>query len=184
MSRRFLLIVATAVGLCAIVAVLRITRVRRGAAEIPVYPGAREGGGRVRYWPRFSPWDDPTSARVLRVFALEQDISLIDVARNAHPALLAKGWYLVMPTALEGPHDPQVIIWQRDPDERLDLQPLWPLPGMTREQRLYGNVFPAEFLDAPRVIGWNWGLRGPRMEKAVPEPPLIRRPPPPPPPPR
>lgn len=35
----------------------------------------------------------------------------------------------------------------------LDLEPLWPLPGMTRAQRLYGKIFPAEFLDAPRVIG-------------------------------
>jgi hypothetical protein len=179
MRRGFLWIIAATVCLVAIVGALRIVRVRRGAAEIPVYPGAREGGGRIRYWPRLISWDDRSSARVQRVFALDEGISVRDVARDAHPALLAKGWYLVLPTDLEGRGDPQVIVWQRDPDERLDLEPLWPLPGMTREQRLYGSVFPAAFLDAPRVIGWSWALGGPRSARPVAEPPLIRRPTPP-----
>ena len=175
--RRFLWIVAATLCLVTIVGVLRIVRVRRSAAVIPVYPGAREGGGRIRYWPRLLSWDDRSSARVQRVFALGEGVSVLDVARSAHPALLARGWYLVTPTDLEGPGDPQVIVWQRDPGERLDLEPLWPLPGMTREQRLYGNIVPADFLDAPRVIGWSWALGGPRSARQVPEPPLIRRPP-------
>jgi len=178
--RRMLWIVAAILCLVAIATVHRIARVRRGAAVIPVYPGARERGGRLRYWPRLLAWDDRSSARVQRVFALTAGVSVLDVARGAHPALVARGWYLVTPTDLEGPGEPQVVVWQRDPDERLDLEPLWPLPGMSREQRLYGNVFPPEFLDAPRVIGWSWALGGPRSGRPVAsEPPLIRRPAPP-----
>lgn len=107
----------------------------------------------IRYWPRLFSWDDRSSARVQRVFAIREGVSVSDVARGAHPALVERGWYRVTPSDLDGTGDVQVIVWQRDPDERLDLEPLWPLPGMTREQWLYGGIFPAEFLDAPRVIG-------------------------------
>ena len=44
------------------------------------------------------------------------------------------------------------LVWQRDPDERLDLATLWPIDGMSQDARLYGGTFPAAFLDAPLVI--------------------------------
>ena len=102
-----------------------------------------------------------SSARVQRVLAIDQLVALGVVARHAATALGAQGWYLVMPDDLAQFENPQVIVWQRDPDERLDLTQLWPVSGMSREQRLYGGIFPAEFLDAPLVIEWNWALGGP-----------------------
>jgi hypothetical protein len=161
-------------------ALFRIVRVTRAAAIIPVYPGARESGGRTRYFPRLLSWDDRSSARIQRVFALPESTSLITIARHADATLVSRGWYLVMPDDLERILNPQVIVWQRDPDERLDLTQLWPLPGMTPTQRMYGGVFPREFLDAPIVIEWNWALNGPRSSRPVLAPPLIVRPPPPP----
>lgn len=160
----------------------RIARVARAGAAIPVYPGAREGGGRVRYLPHLLSWDDRSSARVQRVFAFSQPTSLIAIARRADEALAPNGWYLVTPDNLERPTNPQVIIWQRDPDERLDLTQVWPLIGMTRTQRLYGGVFPEKFLDAPLVIEWSWALEGSRSPR--PAPPswraIVRQPLPPP----
>jgi hypothetical protein len=74
--------------------------------------------------------------------------------------------------------DPQVIIWQHDPDERLDLTRLWPISGMSRAQRLYGGTFPEAFLDEPVVIGWTWALGGPRSRRPSALPPrAITRPP-------
>ena len=160
----------------------RISRVRRAAAAVPVYPGAREGGGRIRYWPHLLSWDDRSSARVQRIFALPESIILLTIARDADTTLAAQGWYLVTPPALEGFANPQVIVWQRDPDERLDLGQLWPLEGMSREQRLYGGIFPSEFLDAPLVIEWSWALKGPRSSRPVPPRRAIVRPVLPPPP--
>lgn len=174
-------IVAVGVVLLLLAAWSRIDRVIRAAAAIPVYPGAREGGGRTRYWPHLLSWDDRSSARVQRVFALSQPTSLIAVARQAHTTLEARGWYLVTPDDLERFTNPQVIVWQHEPDERLDLTQLWPLSGMSRTERLYGGIFPAAFLDAPLVIEWSWALNGPRSPR--PEPsrrPIVRQAPPPP----
>ncbi len=99
----------------------RIARVTRAAAAIPVYPGAREGGKRVRYWHHVLSWDDRSSARVDRPFVL-RTTSLLAIARQAQDALVAQGWYLVTPDDLrQVAIDPQVIVWQRGPDERLDL---------------------------------------------------------------
>jgi hypothetical protein len=86
---------------------------------------------------------------VQRVFALPQAITLFTIARRADATLAAQGWYLLMPDDLdERFSNPQVIVWQREPDQRLDLTQLWPLSGMSRTERLYGGTFPPEFLDA------------------------------------
>ena len=160
--------VAVISGVALVLAALsRIVRVTRAATAIPVYPGAHEGGGRTRYLPHLLSWDDRSSARVQRVFALSQATSLVAIARNANQTLVAGGWYLVTPDDLERTTDPKVIVWQRDPDERLDLTQVWPINGMTREQRLYGGVFPEKFLDAPLVFEWSWALRGPRSPRPV-----------------
>lgn len=168
----------------ALAAWFRIARVTRASAAVPLYPGAREHGRRTRYLPHLLSWDDRSSARVQRVFAFSQVTSLVTLARHADRTLAAQGWYLVTPDNLEGFPNPQVIIWQREPDERLDLTQLWPLPEMTRTERLYGGIFPAEFLDAPLVIEWSWALNGPRSPRpAPPTHPAVRPPPPPPTPP-
>lgn len=180
-------IILLAVGALALAVGFRIARVTRASSAIPVYPGTREAGGRTRYLPRVLAWDDRSSARVQRVLALSQPTSLVTIARHADARLAAAGWYLVTPDDLERFADPQVIIWQREPDERLDLTQLWPISGMTRTQRLYGGIFPAEFLDAPLVVEWSWALGGPRSARPVPvrwpevRPPLPPPPPPPPP---
>jgi hypothetical protein len=166
-----------AVALVALASVSRIARVTKAAEAIPVYPGAREGDSRIRYLPRVLSWDDRSSARVQRVFALSEPTTLLTIARHAAPALADRGWYLVMPHGLEGLNDPQVIVWQRDPDERLDLTQLWPIGGMTRTERMYGGMFPPEFLDAPRVIEWSWALGGPRSPRPAPlRAPDVRQP--------
>ncbi len=145
-----------------------------------MYPGTREGGGRTRYLPHLLSWDDRSSARVQRMFALPQSMNLVAIAREANATLVAHGWYLVTPDNLERLANPQVIVWQRDPDERLDLTQVWPLEGVTRTQRMYGGVFPAEFLDAPMVIEWSWALGGPRSQRPAPPPsPILREIPPP-----
>jgi hypothetical protein len=163
-----------------VTALLRIVRVNRASAAIPVYPGAREGGGRTRYLPRLLPSDDGGSARVQRLFAFSQPVGLMAIARHAEAKLAAQGWYLVTPDDLERIMNPQVIVWQREPDERLDLSQLWPLEGLTREQRMYGGIFPAEFLDAPLVIEWSWALGGPRSARpSAPSGPILRPIPPP-----
>jgi hypothetical protein len=159
----------------------RVARVTRGAAAIPVYPDAREGASVVRYWPHLLSWDDRSSARVDRVFALSKTTSLLAIARQAQETLAARGWYLVTPDDLrQVAMDPQVIVWQREPDERLDLVQLWPVAGMTPTQRMYGGKFPAEFLTAPQVIGWTWALGGPRSARPLQPGPAIVRPPAPP----
>ena len=176
------IVVLLATGVAAF-AIFRIIRVHSGAAAIPVYPGAREGGGRTRYLPHIISWDDRSSARVDRVFALPSAVPLIVIAREADPKLRRDGWYLATPDDLVRPIDPQVIIWQRDPDERLDLTRLWPVAGMTGEQRLYGGIFPERFLGSPLVIGWTWSLGGSRLPPpSSPSRPIIRWPPPPAPP--
>jgi hypothetical protein len=146
-------------------ATFRVLRVKRASAAMPTYPGSTESGGRIRYFPRLLAWDDRSSARVQRVFALSEYQSLSTIARHADSSLVADGWYLVMPEELDRIENPQVIVWQREPDERLDLVQLWPIKGMTKEQRLYGGVFPAEFLDAPLVIEWSWALGGARSPR-------------------
>lgn len=192
-SLRFAAIGMAAAGLVALSLVtwLRIHRVLRAGAAIPVYPGAREGGGRTRYWPHLLSWDDRSSARVQRVFALPQATSLVTIARHAQTTLTAQGWYLVTPIDFERPMDspaqltdPPPIVWQREPDERLDLTQLWPLRGLSRAQRLYGGIFPAAFLDAPLVIEWSWALGGPRSPPPAPLRGPAVRPAPPAPPPR
>ena len=173
------LIAAAAIALL-VGAWLRVDRVAKGAATIPVYPGAREGGGRTRYLPQLLSWDDRSSARVQRVFALPQDVGLLAIARHAHATLAAQGWYLVTPSDLERFENVQLVVWQRDPDERLDLTQLWPVSGMSRAQRLYGGVFPKAFLDAPLVVEWSWALDGPRSPRpALPQQPIVRPAPPP-----
>lgn len=160
---RITLLLLLVVGVVlAVMATFRVNRVKRAAAAIPSYPGATEGGGRVRYFPHLISWDDRSSARVQRVFALPEHQSLGSIARHVNDGLAADGWYLMAPDELHRIENPQVVVWQREPDERLDLTQLWPISGMTREQRLYGGVFPAEFLDAPLVIEWSWALGGPR----------------------
>lgn len=181
---RVLIVIAVVAALAlGLAAALRVSRVTRAAAAIPVYPGAREGGGRTRYFPHLFDWNDASSARVQRVFAFDQALSLAEIGRKANAVLAPKGWYLIMPGDLERLENPQTVVWQRDPDERLDLVQVWPLGGMSREQRLYGGIFPAEFLDAPLVIQWDWALGGPRSQRPVQHRPIMRRPPPPPPPP-
>jgi hypothetical protein len=155
----------------AVAATSRVMRVRHAAAGMPTYPGSTEAGGRIRYFPRLISWDDRSSARVQRVFALSERVNLATVARYADSSLAAQGWYLVLPEELHRIEDPQVVVWQREPDERLDLVQLWPVRGMTAEQRLYGGVFPAEFLDRPMVIEWSWALGGSR---SAPRPPSSR----------
>lgn len=167
LNRRVLLaiLIGGAIGLT-LVAWSRIARVTTAAAAIPVYPGAQEGGTRARYWPHLLSWEDRSSARVDRLFALSQTTSLLAIARQAQDTLAAQGWYLVTPDELrQGAMDPQVIVWQREPDERLDLTQLWPVAGMTRTQRMYGGTFPSELLDAPQVISWSWALGGPRSAR-------------------
>jgi hypothetical protein len=113
-------------------------------------------------------WDDRSSARVQRVFALHEATTLVAIARHADATLAPQGWYLVSPDDLERLTNPQVIVWQRDPDERLDLTQAWPVEGITRTQRMYGGIFPAEFLDSPVVIEWSWALGGPRSPRPAP----------------
>ena len=144
---------------------MRVLRVNRAGEAIPVYPGAREGGGRTRYLPRLLSWDDRSSARVDRVFAIPDTTPLATIALHANVTLAQHGWYLVAPDELEHFANPQVVVWQRDPEERLDLMKLWPDANMTPDQRLYGGVFPAQFLTAPLVIGWTWALGGPRSPR-------------------
>lgn len=178
--RSVLVVMVVGVVVLALAAGARIVRVTRASAAIPVYPGARERGGRTRYWPHLLSWDDRSSARVQRLFALSRLTSLVTIARHADTTLAAQGWYLVTPDDLNRFANPQVIVWQREPDERLDLTQLWPLSGMTRTQRLYGGIFPREFLDAPLVIEWSWALKGPRSPRLAPLPhPAVRLPPPP-----
>jgi hypothetical protein len=177
LSRLVIVIGSISVALVALTSVFRITRVREAADAIPVYPGAREGEREIRYLPRVFSWHDRSSARVQRVFALSEPTTLLAIARHAAPALGDRGWYLVMPHELERFHDPQVIVWQRDPDERLDLTQLWPISGMTRTERMYGGLFPPEFLDASLVIEWSWALGGPRSPRPAPQRALdVRRP--------
>ena len=102
-----------------------------------------------------------------RVFALPEAVTLATIGRQADVQLSRDGWYLVTPENLERIEEPQVIVWQRDPDQRLDLTKVWPIAGLTREERLYGGIFPAEFLDAPLVIEWSWALGGPRSPRPV-----------------
>jgi len=143
----------------------RTARVNRAAAAIPVYPAAREGARHVRYLPIVLSWDDRSSARVRRIFALPKATPLSAIGRHADTALARQGWYLVMPEELYRIQNPQVIVWQREPDERLDLTQLWPLQRMTREQRMYGGIFPAKFLDATQVVEWTWALGGARVPR-------------------
>lgn len=166
MKRLLGAVVALLLVVAAVMIVRRVVRVSRAAAAIPVYAGAREGGGRTRYFRHLISWDDPSSARVERVFALPEAVNVVRVARNAEPILLQHGWYRVTPDDFEERAiEPQVVIWQRDPDERLDLTRLWPLEGMSRTTRLYGGIFPREFLDAPLVVEWSWALGGHRVER-------------------
>ena len=164
----------------AVAAQSRVSRVSKAAKAIPVYPGAREGGGRTRYLPHVLSWDDRSSARVQRVSAFRDPIPLTTIALHANATLARQGWYLTMPEELGRISDPQVIVWQRDPDERLDLTKLWPLSGMTPDQRMYGGIFPAEFLDAELVIEWSWALGGPRSARSTVQALEMRTPPPPP----
>ncbi len=166
-------------GAAVVVAAHRLVRVHHGRMEVPVYPEAREGPQHARYWPRLLAWDDRSSARVDRIFAIPARTSLLDVARYADASLASRGWYLVTPSDLVATRDPQVIVWQRDPDERLDLSMLWPIEGMTPTQRLYGGRFPTSFLDEPAVIGWTWSLGGPRSAHPLPSAfrSIVRKPP-------
>lgn len=165
----------------AVAGMFRVVRVTRAGAAIPVYPGARESGGRTRYLPHLISWDDRSSARIQRIFAFPNVTPLTTIARHADAKLSTQGWYLVAPEDLERVGDPQVIVWQRDPDERLDLMKVWPLPNLTRTQRLYGGIFPAEFLDAPLVIEWSWALGGARSPRYTRQELIqVRTPPPPP----
>lgn len=179
--RIVLVLVAGGVIVFAFVTRSRTARVDNAAAAIPVYPGATEAAKRIRYWPRFMAWDDRSSARVDRVFSLSDTTNVLAIARHADATLATEGWYLVLPHDLRPTvMEPQVIVWQRDPDERLDLAVLWPIAGMTRTQRMHGGLFPAHLLDAPRVIGWTWFLGGARSARPVPRGPSIVYPAPPP----
>lgn len=167
-------------GAVVVVAAQRVLRVHDGRTAIPVYPQSREGPQHARYWPRLLAWDDSASARVDRMFAVPAQTSLLAVARYENAALVARGWYLVSPSDLAAIRDPQVIVWQRDPDERLDLNMLWPVEGMTPTQRLYGGRFPESFLGERAVIGWTWSLGAPRSAhpSASPSRAIVRTPPP------
>ena len=168
----FIIVLALAASMAS-----RVLRVSRAAKAIPVYPGAQEGGGRTRYLPRLLSWDDRSSARVDRVFALPDTAPLSTIARHANATLAQHGWYLVAPDELERFANPQVVVWQRDPDERLDLMKVWPVANMTPEQRLYGGIFPAKFLSAPLVIQWSFAIGGPRSPSPTPvRPPEVRIP--------
>lgn len=160
-----LFLAAAVVG--ALAARNRVLRVSTGAAAIPLYPGAREGRSITRYLPSLS-WDDRSSARVQRVFAITEPTSLQVIAQHANEILAPQGWYLLNPIDLRAVIEPQVIVWQREPDERLDLTKLWPLERMTPEQRLSGNIFPEEFLNERLVIGWSWMLGGPHAPPLAP----------------
>jgi hypothetical protein len=163
--RVFLAILAGCAVVLAAASLSRIAKVRKGASAIPLFTGAREAGGHTRYFPKVFSWDDRSSARVQRVFAFPAAVTLATIGRRADAQLARDGWYVVTPENLDRIEQPQVIVWQRDPDERLDLVKLWPVDGMTREQRLYGGIFPAEFLDAPLVVEWSWALGGPRTAR-------------------
>lgn len=178
MSRYRAIVAILAAGAVVLTAasLVRIAKVKKGASAIPTSAGAREAGGRTRYFPRISPWEDRSSARVQRVFALPGPVPLATVARQSRDQLERDGWYLVSPESLDTIDEPQVVVWQRDPDERLDLVRLWPVEGMSREQRLYGGIFPAAFLDAPLVIEWSWALGGPRSARPpVPTKSILRQ---------
>src|SRR5579859_2182321 len=97
----------------AVLAARRFARVRREGNAIPVYPAAREGPRHARYLPMLLSWDDRSSARVDRIFAVPAGTTLLAVARHAADSLARRGWYLATPTDLAGTQDPQVIIWQR-----------------------------------------------------------------------
>ena len=100
--RGALLIVVVGIIALAVVGLFRVVRVTRAAAAIPVYPGARESGGRTRYLPHLLSWDDRSSARVQRVFALPENTGLIAIARHADTTLAAQGWTInadLVPTA-------------------------------------------------------------------------------------
>ena len=165
--RLTLVVVAAILLLLGVVATRRFVKVRHGHDSVPVYPGAREGPAHTRYLPRVLSWDDRSSARVDRVFALPRGTTLLAVARHAADSLATHRWYLATPSDLAGPRDPQVVVWQRDPDERLDLVQLWPVDGMSRTARMYGGRFPEAFLDEPVVIGWSWALGGPRSARPL-----------------
>src|SRR5688500_19853536 len=85
----------------AVAAVDRVVRVTSAAGQIPVYPGSREAGGRPRYLPRLLSWDDRSSARLQRIFALPAAIPLSTIARDANETLTGQGWYLVSPEDLQ-----------------------------------------------------------------------------------
>lgn len=180
-SPRFVIVAVLAALVLAggIIAGLRVARVRRAAEGMPLHPGARQGAQDIRYFPRLLSMDDRSSARVRRIFSLAEDASLGVVARTAQASLASNGWYLVDPPDLALMEEPQVIVWQRDPDERLDLVRLWPVPNMTREQRLHGGLFPPNLLDAPMVFEWTWALGGPRAHRPVPYSPRTLVSPPP-----
>src|SRR5688572_4045454 len=103
MSRYRVIVALLAAGAVVLAAasLVRIAKVKKGASAIPIYAGAREAGGRTRYFPRISPWDDPSSARVQRVFALPAAVTLATVGRQAGAQLERDGWYLVAPESLE-----------------------------------------------------------------------------------
>ena len=176
--RVLLAILVVSVVVLAAASLSRIAKVKKGASAIPLYTGAREAGGHTRYFPQVFSWDDRSSARVQRVFAFPAAVTLATIGRHADGQLSRDGWYLVTPENLDRIEQPQVIVWQRDPDERLDLVKVWPVDGMTREQRLYGGIFPAEFLDAPLVVEWSWALGGPRSARPYPATRSILRTPP------
>src|SRR5437899_12719874 len=80
----------------------RMIRVRRAGDAIPLYAGAREGPRQTRYWPRLLSWDDRSSARVDRIFAVPAGTTLLAIARHAADSLAPRRWYLVTPTAPGG----------------------------------------------------------------------------------
>lgn len=149
------------------VSAARVHRVQAGLREIPITTVGQAGPIYTRYWPRLLAWDDRSSARVEQLVAMPAGTTLLRLAGDATASLEQRGWYLMTPLPREAKNDPQVIVWQRDPDERLDLTQLWPLAGMTAEQRLYGGRFPAAFLDKPVVVEWTWSLGGPRSARAA-----------------
>lgn len=169
---------AAAVLIAGAVSAARVHRVRAGLQEIPVMTVGQAGPTYTRYWPRLLAWDDRSSARVDRMVAMPSGTTLLQLARSATASLVERGWYLVTPLPLGAQGDPQVVVWQRDPDERLDLTQLWPVAGMRPEQRLYGGRFPAAFLDKPVVIEWTWSLGGPRSARpdAAGERSIVRHP--------
>lgn len=153
---------------------------QQGCGGLPGFPGTRESRGRTRYLPHLLAWSDRSSARVQRVCTSPGDQYGHGCPPRCRDACGA-GLGSRDPRGAREHRDLQVIVWQRELDERLDLTQLWPLSNMTRRQRLYGGIFPAEFLDAPLVIEWSWALGGARSPPpAPPRQPLVRPPPPPP----